>query len=365
MATYKVIQDIEAEDKFIGPLTLKQFIFAGAAIFFGYLNFFAVTKGAYFLMALFTPPMALGIFLAVPWSKEQSTEVWVLAKLRFRIKPKIRVWDQSGLEELVTITVPKKIEKTLTNGLDQYEVESRLKALAETIDTRGWATKNATLNTAYSQGVPGAIDRLINPATLPQQVPDVDLSSYNDVLDDDNTVSSNFNQMIRASEQMHRQQSLDRMEQARHPQPTQPTPQQPIQFAPPSTTITPQTRPQPQAQQQSLPPEPVYDEALLTQRLKADAQSRKATGHLRTLPVHGKPQPVAQTAPVATPDPVTSQVQDDPVQAADDQAQAPMTNTPDAAIIDLARNNDLNIETIARQAKKKEKDDGEVVISLR
>ena len=31
MATYKVIQDIEAEDKLIGPLTLRQFIYAGYA----------------------------------------------------------------------------------------------------------------------------------------------------------------------------------------------------------------------------------------------------------------------------------------------------------------------------------------------
>ncbi|MGH7158305.1 MAG: PrgI family mobile element protein [Candidatus Saccharimonadales bacterium] len=31
MATYKVIQDIEAEDKILGPLTLRQFIYAGVA----------------------------------------------------------------------------------------------------------------------------------------------------------------------------------------------------------------------------------------------------------------------------------------------------------------------------------------------
>jgi hypothetical protein len=35
MATYKVIQDIEAEDKLVGPLSLKQFIFALIAIFLG------------------------------------------------------------------------------------------------------------------------------------------------------------------------------------------------------------------------------------------------------------------------------------------------------------------------------------------
>jgi hypothetical protein len=43
--------------------------------------------------------------------------------------------------------------------------------------------------------------------------------------------------------------------------------------------------------------------------------------------------------------------------------QQPVTQTPDPVILDLAKSNDLNIDTLARQAKKK--DDGEVVISLR
>ncbi len=44
MATYKVIQDIEAEDKFVGPLTLKQFIFACITVVLGYLSFLLLTK---------------------------------------------------------------------------------------------------------------------------------------------------------------------------------------------------------------------------------------------------------------------------------------------------------------------------------
>ena len=43
----------------------------------------------------------------------------------------------------------------------------------------------------------------------------------------------------------------------------------------------------------------------------------------------------------------------------------PATTPVDPAIINLANNDDLNVETIARQAKKDMPDDGEVVISLR
>ena len=180
MATYKVIQDIEAEDKFLGPLTLKQFVFGAIGIFFGYLSFFAVVRGFPVALIIFAPPMLLGLFLAIPWSKDQSTEVWVLAKLRFKLKPKKRVWDQSGMEELVTITAPKKEEKVLTDGLDQTEVKSRLKALAETIDSRGWAVKNAEIG----GGAPVATsDRLVSLASLPTEVPAIDMNTIPDVMD--------------------------------------------------------------------------------------------------------------------------------------------------------------------------------------
>ncbi len=54
MATYKVIQDIEAEDHILGPLSLRQFIFALVSIFMFYLCFL-VYRSAGFLMVIFLP----------------------------------------------------------------------------------------------------------------------------------------------------------------------------------------------------------------------------------------------------------------------------------------------------------------------
>lgn len=316
MATYKVIQDIEAEDKFLGPLTLKQFIFGGAGVFFGYLSFFAVTQGATFMLAILLPPMLLGFFLAIPWSSQQSTEVWLLAKFRYYLKPKIRIWNQSGLEELVTITVPKKIEKQLTDGLDQAEVRSRLKALAETIDTRGWATKNATYATGYNYGDNQTSERLINPSTIPREVPEIDETTVNDVMDDSNFVSEKLEHMIETSAAERRQQSLEMMDRIR--QGEAPSPQA-VQFTPPIET----------------------DEALLSEQLKSRADSTNiSNSHLRTLPVN-------PASPVPT-----------------QPAKAPMTASVNPDIINHARNNDLDVATIARQLNKKDTDD-EVVVSLR
>src|SRR3954470_14920168 len=122
MATYKVIQDIEAEDKLLGPLTLRQFSYAGITVFFLWLSYFVVIHHAAFLIAFIAPFALFSGFLAFPWSREQPTELWALARIRFILKPRKRVWDQSGLKELITITVPKRIEHIYTDGLSQTEV---------------------------------------------------------------------------------------------------------------------------------------------------------------------------------------------------------------------------------------------------
>lgn len=383
MATYKVIQDIEAEDKFLGPLTLKQFIFAGAGVFFIYLSFFAVTKGAAFLLVLFLPLALLGIFLAIPWSSDQSTELWVLAKLRFRFKSQVRVWDQAGLEELVTITAPKKIEKQLTNGLDQTEVRSRLKALAETIDSRGWAIKHASLSENYSP-LPPEGERLIDLNSIPSQVPDTNIAAYEDALDEQGPIATTFNHMMQESSEIHKQESLYMMDQARRGEPIQqqqPTAAAPVNFMPPADPYaigqrsTPTPAPQQRSHQTAVKRHQpkVYDEKSLSDELRHRRDERdQVSKHLKRFPVNPdeRVQPAqADLDPVlaaTTSNPTTMPVTDDATAAA--QAQASMTNTPDPGILNLAQNNDLNIDTIARQANKKEmaqSGDDEVVISLR
>ncbi len=211
MAVYKVIQDIEAEDKLLGPLTLRQFIYAGGAVLFYYLTFLAFTKGAAFMSVIFLPIALIGTFFAWPWSRDQPTEIWALAKIRFLIKPRKRIWNQSGVKELVTITAPRKIQTAYTNGLTQTEVQSRLRALAETIDSRGWAIKNVNVN-MYQQPALASVassDRLIDMATIPQQVPELDIQASDDVMEASNPIARQFDTMIEASTKAHRQEILD------------------------------------------------------------------------------------------------------------------------------------------------------------
>ncbi len=257
MSSYKVIQDIEAEDKLIGPLTLRQSIYGGITLVCLYICFLGFTKGATFLIAMFLPVAAITGFFAFPWKGEQPTEIWALARLRFMIKPRVRVWDQSGVKDVVTVLAPRKLEnvRPLTNNLSENEVRSRLKALADTIDSRGWATRNASYALYSSQYQ----SRVSAPGQAVPNAPAAD-----DMFDDHSNVAQNFDAMLARSSQNQRQRVVQQMAQAQMPpqiqqaprpayqvqtayqQPQGGQPMQPSQQMPMYPQQGPQQGPQPQ-----------------------------------------------------------------------------------------------------------------------
>lgn len=190
MAVYKVIQDVEAEDKLLGPLSFKGFIYAliaGGCAFIDFRLLFVGSPIKFLFIAVFLLPMILFGVLASPLGREQPTEVWLLSRIRFFLKPRKRIWDQSGLMDMVKITVPKKQELHLTKELSQDEVQSRLKTLAMTLDTRGWAIKNVDVNLSVPEvQARGSAesDRLVGAAGVPQQMPVVDVHAADDILDE-------------------------------------------------------------------------------------------------------------------------------------------------------------------------------------
>lgn len=318
MATYKVIQDIEAEDKLVGPLSLRQFIYAIITLGCLFLGFRLATV-QWFLAFPFIPPAVLFGFLAAPFGHDQPSEVWLLAKIRFALKPRRRIWDQTGIQELVTITVPKRVEQNLTDGLSQTEVKSRLQALANTIDSRGWAVKDLNVS-PYDQG---SSDRLIDLGSVPQEVPSYGNATYNDVLDEaTNPTAQNFQEMMTAASQAHKQQLMQNIQ---------------------ASGGTPPVTPSPAA---TTPWFGQADEASASQKIKSSkSQSKTALSHMRQV----KPADSKSKAKKST--------------GASDKPLAPAA---DPAIIDLANNDDLSVATIARQAHKAtgQSSSDEVVISL-
>lgn len=373
MATYKLIQDIEAEDHILGPLSLRQFIFALVGAFGWYLSFVALTKHVYFLLLLFLPPTLFCTFFAIPFGRDQPTEVWALAKLRFWFKPRRRIWDQTGVKELVTITVPKKVERVLTNGLSQTEVHSRLKVLANTLDSRGWAIKNINMNT-YAPPNPileQQSDRLIDIGQVPQEVPSYTVQASDDILDEtSNPLAQQFQSMISQSSQQHRQQLINELNSI---QPGQGMAQRQAPATGTQWFMNPApaaATPAPSVTGPALPPPagmPTRAEAELA-ALPA-RRTPTAYAHLRTLQPIGaqgtQPQP-EQAAPATNP---ASQPPSLASLTSAASNPAPSNPTPDPAILSLANNDDLNVSTLAREAYKAKHDDepprDEIVVSLR
>jgi PrgI family protein len=319
MSQYKVIQDIEAEDKLLGPFSLRQFIYAIITIALLFIAFQITAAGAWFVALPLLAPAGFFGLLAAPFGHDQSSEVWLLAKIRFMLKPRKRIWDQSGAKQLVTITVPKRIEKVLTDGLSQYEVKSRLSALATTLDSRGWAAKNVNINMFTQPSYLSAQDdgdRLIAPSALPQDVPQTAITAQDDIMDSfNNPTAQNFSNMIQSASQTQRQQAVAAVQ---NPAPAaQPANPQDFWFSKQGTAV------------------PANDSVLAQQLATQKQKAQTSTNNMHKL------QPIAK--------------------------QTAVPPTPDPAILQLASNDDLNVATLAREAQKTKpaSDSGEVVISLR
>ncbi len=217
MGQYKVIQDIEAEDKLLGPLSFRQFIYlilVVVQLFVGYLMLTAPGPIKYFIIFLL-PSLIFFAVLAAPFGHDQSNEIWLLAKVRFFFKPRRRIWDQTGMKELVTITVPKKIERQLTKDFSREEAQNRLKALANTLDTRGWAVKNVGVNMfnqhqpAYQSpianvGMTTPTDRLVDVSTDDPIISSETIATPFDQLD--SGISQQFSEHIAKTKQAQRDQ---------------------------------------------------------------------------------------------------------------------------------------------------------------
>ncbi|GAC1570461.1 MAG: hypothetical protein NVS3B23_02280 [Candidatus Saccharimonadales bacterium] len=343
MATYKVIQDIEAEDKLLGPLTLRQFIYASIVVVTGFIAFKLILVKWYLALPLIPQIVFFGL-LAAPFGHDQPNEVWLLAKIRFYIKPRRRIWDQSGIKELVTVTAPKMIEKHYTNGLTQVEVHSRLRSLADTIDSRGWIIKNVNVNLynqpSYNTTLENS-DRLIDTSSLPKEVSEIDLTARDDILDAvNNPIAYHLDQLINASTEAHRLQVVQQM---------QTTKQSEISanwFAPTRIETVNTDIP-------TVPPLPSpLDEKALLDKIHAEKKITPAAyGHMRTI----KPLSEQQNNV------------DKPILPNNMPLKTTMTPQHDPAILNLANNDDLDVATLARQANKPRKinSSNEIVISLR
>lgn len=140
MAQYKVPQDVEAEDKLIGPFSFRQFVYlliAGGLI--------AMMVGLFQLFPLLAIipliPALLFLVLALPLKKDQPMETYLAALVSYYLKPRNRRWVPGQRESSILITAPKIVEEVRTRDLSEEEATHRLSFLADIVDTEGYAIK--------------------------------------------------------------------------------------------------------------------------------------------------------------------------------------------------------------------------------
>lgn len=142
MAQYKVPQDVEADDKLIGPFSFRQFVYlliaAGLiALTVGLFQFFPLLAIIPILPALFF------IVLALPLKKDQPMETYLAAIVSYYLKPRTRIWTPGQRESTILITAPKIVEDVRTRDLSQEEATHRLSFLADIVDSEGYAIQGA------------------------------------------------------------------------------------------------------------------------------------------------------------------------------------------------------------------------------
>ena len=143
MAQYKVPQDVEADDKLIGPFSFRQFVYlliAGGLVALG-VALFQIFPA---LVVIPLPFVAFFLILALPLKKDQPMETYLAALVSYYLKPHTRKWVPGQRETTILITAPKIVEDTRARDISGEEATNRLSFLANLVDTKGYAIKGAS-----------------------------------------------------------------------------------------------------------------------------------------------------------------------------------------------------------------------------
>ena len=140
MAQYKVPQDVEAEDKLLGPFSFRQFVYllVAAGCIALAVAFWQIFPALAIIPAL---PALFFIVLALPLKKDQPMETYLAAIVSYYLKPRTRMWTPGQRDSTIMISAPKNEDDTRARDLTGEEATHRLSFLADIVDTEGQAIK--------------------------------------------------------------------------------------------------------------------------------------------------------------------------------------------------------------------------------
>ncbi|HEX7259513.1 MAG TPA: PrgI family protein [Candidatus Saccharimonadia bacterium] len=213
MGTYKVPQNVEAEDKILGPLSMKQFIYALIGLGYGLLTF-AILKSVILLWILVGLPPALALLaLGLYQRQDQSMETYLISIAQFIGRPKSRVWQKEPVAEVFHLEPPPPKPRMETR--DSRKVRSQLAQLANVVDTHGWATKQPQVQEADQQIQVVDLNERIGDITLPveprQEIHMPEVTDADDMLNISGAAAQNLDNLIANSIQSLRADVLEKM----------------------------------------------------------------------------------------------------------------------------------------------------------
>ena len=194
MAEHKVPQDVEADDKLLGPFSFRQFVYLMIAAAAGFLAF--IMGSIAIPLALIPAPICIFfLIIALPLRKDQPTEIYLAALIKYYFKPRVRMWQADGERPLVEISNPIVDDSPKTKDIAGDEVARRLSFLANLSDTQGWSMRgvSAPINNT------NLIDEFANDGVYSQDVME------------DSELSNSIDHLLDKSERKVRQNAIDQM----------------------------------------------------------------------------------------------------------------------------------------------------------
>lgn len=139
---FLVPQNIDLEDKIVGPLTLKNFLILIFGGLFIYSFFFILPRGLAILLAV--PLGLILVAMTVIRVQDQSFPTFIMHLIYFSLRPKNRTWNNK--EPKPYVKLGGKIKKEAPPVYKQSVGQSEIEKLSNLVDTKGWmpiGTKSA------------------------------------------------------------------------------------------------------------------------------------------------------------------------------------------------------------------------------
>ena len=125
---FKVPQNVQREDKIVGPLTLKQLIICagGGIVAYG----IYVSLGRYYIWITWLPPVAIVVIITLAFAFARPLDLsftqWLMLWIEYSLLPRKRMWTKSS-GEIIRPSTPQK--ETIKKG--QKESEAKMNAMSE------------------------------------------------------------------------------------------------------------------------------------------------------------------------------------------------------------------------------------------